>query len=140
MATDVVMSLGLNRPFGTQQPVRRLLELVESNKESPGDFQGLVRYSAEGDRFDSTFPSRSDVIARIAASWDISFEEAVRDILARAEMRKILLDRSKISYDFLGPDWTAKSNNLLWREKEHGERDYEKIVDRFRTLVAGGTR
>ena len=140
MATDVVMTLGLNRPFGTQQPVRRLSELVESNKESPGDFHGLVRYSTEGDRFESTFQSGSDVIARIAASWGISFEEAVRDIHARAEMRKILLDRSKTSYDFLGPNWTAKSNNFLWRAKENGERDYEKIVDRFRALVAGGAR
>jgi flagellar protein FlaI len=140
MATDVVVSLGLNRPFGTQQPVRRLLELVESNKKSPGDFKELVRYSAESDRFESTFESGSDVIARIAASWNISFEEAVLDIRARAEMRKILLDRSKASYDYLGPDWTARSNNFLWRSKENGERDYQKIVDRFRAIVVGGGR
>jgi hypothetical protein len=61
----------------------------------------------------------------------------VRDIQARAEMRKILLERSKASYDFLGPDWVAKSNNFLWRAKENGERDYQKIVNRFRVLAEG---
>ena len=140
MATDVVMTLGLNRPFGTQQPVRRLLELVESSKSSPGEFGGLVRYSPKGDTFERTYQSGSDVIARIAASWGISYEEAIRDINARMEMRRILLERSKDSNDYLGPDWTARANNFLWRAKEDGERDYVGIVDRFRAHVAEDAR
>ncbi len=140
MSTDVVMSLGLNRPFGTQQPVRRLLELVESNKKSPGEFSELVRYSAEGDRFACSLQSGSEAIARIAASWGISHEDAIRDINARAEMRRILLERSKVDAACLGPDWTARSNNFLWRAKEKGERDYEKIVEGFRALVVGDAR
>jgi hypothetical protein len=139
-ATDVVMTLGLNRPFGTQQPVRRLLEVVESNKTSPGAFTGLVRYSPDHDRFEGTFQSCSELIARIAASWNIPYEEAIRDIDARAEMRRILLDRSKASYDYLGPDWTARANNFLWRAKENGERDHQKIVEAFRALVAEDAR
>jgi hypothetical protein len=140
MATDVVMSLGLNRPFGTQQPVRKLLELVESNKQAPGEFGGLVRYFAEGDRFVGSFEAGSDAIARIAASWGISFEEAIRDISARAEMRRILLERSKVDAACLGPDWTARSNSFLWRAKENGVRDYGEIVEGFRSLVAGDAR
>jgi archaeal flagellar protein FlaI len=140
MATDVVMTLGLNRPFGTQQPVRRLLEVVEAKKTSPGEFGALVRYSPDQDRFEGTFQSCSDLIARIAASWNISYEEAIEDINARAEMRQILLDRSKSNYDYLGPDWTARANNFLWRAKENGERDYQKIVERFRAHVAEDAR
>ncbi len=140
MATDVVMTLGLNRPFGTQQPVRRLLELVESNKTAPGEFGALIRYSPEGDRFEDAFRSGSSLIRRIAASWSISYEEALNDINAHTEMRSLLLERSKASLDYLGPDWTARANNFLWRAKENGERDYSKIVDGFRALVAEGAR
>ncbi len=136
MATDVVMTVGLNRPFGTQQPVRRLLELVESNQTSPGEFADLMRYSPEADRFEDTFQSGSGLIARIAASWSISYQEAIDDINARAEMRRVLLERSKLSFQYLGPEWTAKANNYLWRAKEKGERDYTRIVEGFRAQVA----
>jgi type IV secretory pathway ATPase VirB11/archaellum biosynthesis ATPase len=140
VATDVVMTLGLNRPFGTQQPVRRLLEVMETNKASPGEFGELVRYSTDEDGFEGTFQSGSNLIARIAASWNITYEEAINNIKARAEMRRILLDCSKASYDYLGPDWTARANNFLWRAKENGERDYQEIVERFRAQVAEDSR
>jgi len=139
MATDAVLVLGLRRPYGSQRPVRRLQELVECRHDGePGRFRNLLEMDPEGE-LRNLADERSGLISRIARSWDMSFDEALQNIRARADMKAALLETSSKRGDaFLAPEWTTRANLFFWERIEKGERDYGKISKDFRLLLAKG--
>ena len=69
--------------------------------------------------------SDSTVVRRIAASWNMTMDEAVANIQARTDMRQVLLDAAASgSSQFLEPEWTLRCNRFFWERIDTGERDY----------------
>jgi type IV secretory pathway ATPase VirB11/archaellum biosynthesis ATPase len=136
MATDAILTLGLVRPKGSQRPVRRLVELAEVRRPT-GSFHPLMSYEADGT--DSEMAGSSQLVARIARSWGMSTDEAIRNIQARTEMREILLRCAKErGAEYLSPYWTSRTNSYFWERMEGGEENYEEIVAGFRRLLDKG--
>jgi hypothetical protein len=72
-------------------------------------------------------------------SWNISYEEAMRNIETRARMRQVLVDAATAGkMDCLGPEWTCKCNEFFWERVDSQERDYDAIVRDFSLLVTRG--
>jgi flagellar protein FlaI len=139
-ATDMVITLGLNRIAGGQRQERKVVEVAECAKSrGVGEFDRLVVYdnSTGTPTFDRSF--RSECISRIASSWNISYEEAMLNIETRARMRQVLVDAASAGkMDCLGPEWTCKCNEFFWGRVDTAERDYDAIVRDFSQLVYRG--
>jgi hypothetical protein len=56
----------------------------------------------------------SRVISRIAASWNITYDEAVENILSRAALRSFLVERADETPELLDPIWALRANQHLW--------------------------
>ena len=139
-ATDMVITLGLNRIAGGQRQERKVVEVAEcARSRGVGEFDRLVVYdnASAVPVFDRSF--QSECIARIAASWNISYEEAVRNIETRACMRQSLVDAAKAGkMECLGPEWTCKCNEFFWERVDSKERDYDVIAHDFAQLISRG--
>jgi type II secretory ATPase GspE/PulE/Tfp pilus assembly ATPase PilB-like protein len=133
MATDVVLTMGLTRPGGATRSIRRLIEVAECRRGEDGaEFHQLVR--PEGN--DGLISSQ--VIARIASSWNITMDEAAENIQARSAMRQALLEAAASSgIQYLEPAWVIRCNEFLWSRIDAGDQDYEAIAKDFRTYVLG---
>jgi type IV secretory pathway ATPase VirB11/archaellum biosynthesis ATPase len=140
-ATDIVITLGLNRIAGGQRQERKVVEVAEcARSRGIGEFDRLVLYdNASGvPVFDRSH--RSECIARIAASWNISYEEAMNNIEARARMRQTMVDAASAGkMDCLGPEWTFKCNEFFWERVDSQERNYDTIVRDFSQMVSRGS-
>ncbi len=143
LATDIVSVVDLKRPRGVQKPVRKLVEISELDKESQeeGEFRDLMNYGSEkGDIMETDILKySSQVIGRIARSWDMTFEEAYKNIKTRAKYREIIVETAKEQNmpDILNANWVKKSNTTFWRllEKEQnkeGKVSYENIIDEWK--------
>jgi flagellar protein FlaI len=139
MATDAVLVLGLRRPLGSQRPVRRLLELVECRHDlEPGNFRPLLEKGMEG-AANGQAAERSALVSKIARSWDLTYDEAKSNIMARSEMKSALLEASaRRGESYLAPEWTARANLFFWERVERGERDYARIARDFRAFLTRG--
>ncbi len=136
-ATDVVVVAGLRRPGGAQRQLRRVVEISEQDKSSrkPGKFRDLMSYDGHRDTLKDLGLKLSDRIQAIADSWDLTMEEAVANIRARASIREIMV-QTAIEEDrpeLLEPEWVAESNNAFWSLIEEmnaeGDTDYERLVE-----------
>lgn len=129
LATDVVLSMGLHRPGGSQRPTRKLNDIVECvGKDGSVQFRDIMDIGPA-----QPSGKRSTIIDKIARSWSISYDEALSNIEARAQMRQVLVECAKKGGpEFLEPHWTLKMNQFFWHELEKGERDYQSIATRFR--------
>ncbi len=139
-ATDLVITLGLNRIAGGQRQERKVVEVAEcARSRGIGEFDRLVVYdNAAGiPVFDRSF--RSECISRIAGSWNISYEEAMSNIETRARMRQSLVDAASAGrMECLGAEWTCRCNEFFWERVDSEKRDYEAIVKDFSQLVSRG--
>jgi archaeal flagellar protein FlaI len=139
-ATDMVITLGLNRIAGSQRQERKVVEVAEcARSRGVGEFDRLVVYdnAAGAPVFDRSL--RSECISRIAASWNISYEEAMRNIETRARMRQLLVEAAKAGkMECLGAEWTCKCNEFFWERVESKERDYDAIANDFAQLISRG--
>lgn len=143
LATDIVTTVDLKRPRGVQRPVRKLVEISELDKDSQeeGEFRDLMRYGSEKGDIEETdiLKYSSQVIGRIARSWDMTFEEAYKNIKTRAKYREIIVETAKEQNmpEILNVDWVKRSNTTFWRllEKEQNkDRDvsYENIIGQWK--------
>ncbi|MEM0449515.1 MAG: type II/IV secretion system ATPase subunit [Methanomassiliicoccales archaeon] len=136
LATDAVLTIGLIRPRGSQKPTRKLIEISEVVRGRPGDFRNIINFHENG--CSDILKNGSQLIDKIAQSWNISFQEALENVCARARMREILLNNAiKRSMDFLSPGWTRRANSHLWEGIEKG-KDLFEIVQEFEMLVKEG--
>jgi archaeal flagellar protein FlaI len=139
-ATDMVITLGLNRLAGSQRQERKVVEMAEcARARGVGEFNRLVVFdnAAGVPVFDRSL--RSECVARIASSWNISYEEAMQNIDARARMRQTLVDAAGAGrMECLGPEWTCRCNEFLWARVDSEERDYDAIVRDFSLMVSRG--
>ncbi len=129
LATDLVLTMGLSRPGGSSRSVRRLVEVAECRRSNESvEFSNLLGG-------EHAALSRSGVIARIAASWGMTVEEACANIQARTDLRRVLLDAAASNPQFLEPEWVFRCNRFFWERMDRGERDYDGMVSDFRSLV-----
>jgi archaeal flagellar protein FlaI len=139
-ATDMVITLGLNRIAGGQRQERKVMEIAEcARARGIGEFNRLVVFdNATGvPVFDRSL--RSECVARIASSWSITYEEAIANIEARAQMRQALVDAARAGrMELLGPEWTCRCNEFLWNRADSKQRDYDAIVRDFSHMVSRG--
>ncbi|MBI0584091.1 MAG: type II/IV secretion system ATPase subunit [Methanomassiliicoccus sp.] len=133
LATDLVLTMGLYRPGGASRSVRRLVEVAECRRRD----QGVGFHQLLGDDVRSALMG-SEIVARIASSWNITMSEAVDNIQARADMRQALLDAAAADGPrFLEPDWVFRCNDFFWDRMDAGDRDYASIAADFRSYVQG---
>jgi len=115
-ATDIVVVAGLVQPKGVQRKTRRVTQLAELLKDSkePGRFQDLLTYDYDQDELVETreFSYHSDRISAIAHSWDMTVEEAIKNIKARAKVKEIIVNtaRKERRPYLLGAQWVVRSN------------------------------
>jgi type IV secretory pathway ATPase VirB11/archaellum biosynthesis ATPase len=136
-ATDIVITLGLYRPHGSPKQMRKIIELTELKKDSnPGEFRPLVEFDHHTGKFNLHSIEDSDIIERIAKSWNLNCEEAWMNILTRAKMREVLLAiAQKGRKECLEPEWIAKTNEFLWQRMDVGKVDHELILNEFESWV-----
>jgi flagellar protein FlaI len=136
-ATDVVLTMGLTRPGGTQRQVRKMVEMAETSKQrGPGEFNSLIDLDSGGVG-PRALRDRSETVAKIAASWNIDYGEAMENIRTRAELRSLLLAKAAAgSEECLGASWTCRLNEFFWRGIEAGDTG-EDIIQGFHELLGG---
>ena len=115
-ATDVIVTMGMVRPGGSQNQVRGVMEISELAKErGPGEFNRLGWYdpSSASLRLDL---DGSETLERIARSWGITPEEAVENVRVRARLREMLVSFAHTKgQEYLEPRWLLRSNEFLWQ-------------------------
>jgi type II secretory ATPase GspE/PulE/Tfp pilus assembly ATPase PilB-like protein len=138
-ATDIVITMALNRPRGSQRQVRKLVEVVEYAKDrGPGEFNVLLQYDFAKGRLSPLSNARSETIQRIAESWNMTYQEAVENIQTRASMREALVEAARAKgAEYLDPEWVCRSNESFWQQMDRGNRDYGEIVKAFRDRLFG---
>ena len=116
-ATDVIVTMGLLRPLGTQRQVRCVMEIAELAKErGPGEFNILGKYDMVDGRMELDLKG-SETLRRISDSWGIEEERSLENIMMRARMRDRLVNlASKRGPEFLSPRWLCMCNEFLWHE------------------------
>lgn len=138
-STDAIVVSGLVKPLGTPVILRRLTTVAEVVKEKPGEFQELFSFnpSRDGALPTKVYSSGSALIGRIARGWGISYQEALRNIEARGEIRKVAV-KVAIMEDkdhLLSAGWVARYNEwfneIVREEGERGPVDYERVVERW---------
>ena len=140
-ATDVVIITNFIRPKGTHKMKRRTTQIAELDKASTeGTFHNLLEFDEKKDKLEETdvFHYSSQVIGRIAASWGMTLEEAVQNIIARAAIRKIVVDyaRKGKNRDLLSAAWVQKINSRFWElldQQYHtsGTINYKELIKEF---------
>jgi archaeal flagellar protein FlaI len=132
MATDVVMTMSLHRPHGSQKQVRKLTEVAECARlRGAGQFNILGNFapSVEGMVHER---EGSETIARIAKAWNMTYDDAMKNIGARAELRETLVRIAKErGMEYLGSTWVTRANTFFWRYMEQGRGDYGMLVNDF---------
>ncbi len=132
LATDIIVCLGLYRHKGSQTAERRLTQIVETPACEDDDFNVLVSFDPATGKAVENMSSRSRIVSHVAASWNISYVEALQNIQARAEMREILLSKARrTGPEYLGAEWTCRANQFFWERIENG-LEYRSIPDEFR--------
>ncbi len=135
MATDAILTLGLVRPRGSQRPIRKLVELAEVRRPTC-TFQQLIDFRADASE---EYLRSSELVGRIARSWGMSEDEALRNVKARASMRELLLTCARErSLEYLSPYWISRANSYFWERMEAGGADYDGIEEGFRRLLGMG--
>ncbi len=140
-ATDVVIIANFVRPKGTHKMKRRVTQVAELDKSTDdGTFRNLLTFDEKKDKLEETdvFHYSSQVIGRIAASWGMSMEEAVQNIIARATIRKIAVDyaRKAKMRELLSAEWVQKINSKFWEMLDRqytttGTVNYQEMIREF---------
>ena len=140
-ATDVVIIANFIRPKGTHKMKRRVTQVAELDKASgDGTFYNLFEFDEKKDELKETdiFHQNSQAIARIAASWGMSMEEAIQNIIARATIRKLAVDiaRKNKNRELLSANWVQKINSKFWElvDRQYsisGTINYKELIETF---------
>ena len=140
-ATDIVVVAGLSRPGGVLRETRRVLQIAELLKSSgvDGHFQDLMLYDEAKDALVETDALKysSEKIGKIARSWGLTMEEALRNIEVRAAYRQRMVDYSKEhgKPQVLGASWVARANGTFWslleKSRAEGKKDYDAILSEW---------
>ncbi len=128
MATDAVISLGLNRPRGSQRMRRGVREISEIG-EVPGEFRPLM---VNGDWAPDIINSRT--LSRIASAWDMTKDQVMDNLRIRRDMRSFLEDMGREDGESLNPNWTRLANDHLSACMAEGDLDPHEVVDSFKDL------
>jgi type IV secretory pathway ATPase VirB11/archaellum biosynthesis ATPase len=144
-ATDVVVVAGLVQPKGVQRKTRRVVQVAELLKDAkdPGRFQDLLKYDYDVDALVETreFSYHSERISAIAHSWDMTVEEALENIKARARIKEIIVKtaREEKRPYLLGAQWVvwanAKFDELMDRYSK-GKLDHRIVVREWKKWFA----
>ncbi len=150
-ATDGVVMVNYRRPKGLHRLVRKTTQISEVNKDAipslvgaeeefvGGEelFNDLMHYSSEKDRLVKTefFEGASLLIKKLADDWEMSIEEANKNIHARARVRAAVVNRAQKEgrLELLEADYVPEYNNQFWnllerQMEEYGEVDYNELV------------
>ena len=128
MATEILVTIGTFRDRQSGSQVRRLAEIAATT-DRPGEFREI--YVSQPD---FTTP----VMRRALTSSNMSEDEAVKDIRARALLHGFLADLSKTSGEkYLSPKWVAAANEQIARM---AGKEPEDILSSFSMRVRGGGR
>ncbi len=143
LATDIIIVSGIARPGGSQRQKRRVLQIAEVSKHETEEnmFQDLMRYNESGDELQETeaFSYHSERIGTIAGSWNMSLEDCIENIRARARYRQIMVDyaREHNKSRLLSAEWTLKSNNTFWnlieKNRQGSKIIHEKVLEDWKT-------
>ena len=144
-ATDIVIVAGLVQPKGVQRKTRRVVQVAELLKDAkdPGRFQDLLKYDYDADSLIETreFSYHSERISSIAHSWDMTVEEAIQNIKARAKMKEIIVRtavKEKKPY-LLKAGWVVKANakfeEIINRYAKKKKLDHRSVVKDWKTWL-----
>ncbi len=127
-AVDFIVTAGLVKKGDSLSRKRRLLGISEVTKnwsEEP-KFRDLVSYSSYTDKW-KTGLKKSEKLKLIASMKSLKFNEVLRGIKAKAQLKSDLVKLGKKSKKYLGPAYTVNSNSVF--SKMAGEtKNYKKIT------------
>jgi type IV secretory pathway ATPase VirB11/archaellum biosynthesis ATPase len=140
-ATDAVVVCSTVRAGGGIARERRVVQLSEVSKglwdDEDGAFNDLLSYDVAAgalvptDRIDT---GRSEALQAVAKKWGLSIEEASREVVARAAVRKRISDAGSAMPGVMEVGAYARSVNVfrVICEKcrdEHGSVDYGEVLE-----------
>ncbi len=128
MATDAIISLGLNRPRGSQRMRRGIREISEIG-ERPGEFRSLI---VNGDWAPDILGSRT--VSRIASAWEMTGEEVMGNLKARRDMRSFLEEMGRDDEESLDPAWIRLANDHLSECMSRADMDPEEVSKSFEDM------
>ena len=139
LATDIIIVAGVTRLGGSQRQERKVLQISEVRKHEDEDnmFQDLMLYDENAGKILQTdsFNYQSERIATIAASWNMSMEEAIENIHMRAKYRQMMIDYAKEHNkpQLLSAEWVSKSNSTFWnlieKHRVGSKIDNNKVIE-----------
>jgi len=140
-ATDIVVTSAPIRSGGGLKRLRRVLQISEVSKDwhsqnpDPKDvFKDLMVYNSANDclEADDSF-SKSEIISSIAARWNMTVEQALKNIELRANIKKDMVNFSEQNnFDrILEVDHVVMANNefraLNEKQIRSGSVDYDAL-------------
>ena len=126
MATDVIMTIALTRPRGSQNTQRSGRELVETGP-SAGEFRTLSTFSGWEKNL-----LESRTFKRIASSWSIDTSELMVNLICRRDLKKFLVDVSDVYKEALSAEWTRRANEHLAACMVSGPLDPSEVLESFK--------
>lgn len=137
-STDVVVIATPVRLHGSSYRVRRIRQISEIGKAWQGGadsdkiFEDLVSYDASKDSLNPTsilLESRSEVILKVAKSWGITYEEAIKNIEIRGRIKELMV-KYKQEYkipELLEIQHVQHANNYFRVLVDKHQKEYKKI-------------
>jgi type IV secretory pathway ATPase VirB11/archaellum biosynthesis ATPase len=146
-ATDVVVVAGLVQPQGVSRKTRRVTQIAEYLKDAkePGRFQDLMVYDHDTDALVDTkdLSYHSERISSIARMWDMTVEQAIENIRARAEVKEVQVktaQKEKRPY-LLGAAWVVRANSkfeeLIGVHAKRTGLDHKAVVKDWKKWFKG---
>lgn len=138
-ATDIIIVAGLIQPGGQQQRERKITQVTEIHKEISEDNNYLISFYDLVDNktgIENIILDNSEKIQKIADDWQITYEEAIEDIRARAKCKEIIVNyvnENPAKEKLLTAKWVNRTNNYFRTKKEdvrnrYGTLDYDIVL------------
>ncbi|MCQ2085391.1 MAG: type II/IV secretion system ATPase subunit [archaeon] len=121
MATDIIVTMGTVRDRVTGSQIRKVNELVATSSRV-GVFSDMS----------SAVNFKSPVMKRALASCGLTESEALEEIKARGEIRKLLAEKGKEDERYLQPEWVNVANEYVSRNTG---KTSENLVNGFITKL-----
>ncbi len=130
-STDVIVTMGLIRPGGGLGQIRRVTEVAEVVRTANGlSFQPMLTYDGGYHLSERKMP----LIERISSGWGISYEQGLRNLMARIALRRALLELGRDDPSYLSPSSVLAANEFLW---QRSSKECSDLSDEFSSFIRG---
>lgn len=128
-STDVIVTMGLIRPGGGLGQVRRVTEVAEVVRTPQGlEFLPMLTYDGAYHLSERRMP----LVERISSGWGMDYEEGLRNLHRRIELRRRLMKLGSSDPGLLSPSAVLSINQLLWQSASEEGMEAQDLASSIR--------